>query len=46
LLEEVISAAGVTVWPMVEFEADGTISESFLQHNPTILSEGKLVVCQ
>src|SRR5689334_11059717 len=31
LLEEVLSAAGVTVWPMVEFEADDALAAAALR---------------
>jgi 5'-3' exonuclease len=44
LLEEVLSAAGVTVWPMVEFEADDALAAAAFaaSHDPRV---ERVIIC-
>ena len=44
LLEDVLSAAGIVVWPMVEFEADDALASaaSAAAHNPQV---ERVVIC-
>ena len=44
LLEEVLSAAGIVVWPMVEFEADDALASAAIAAEPDARVE-QIIIC-